>query len=193
MEILKVDKEFSHQDITLVVNYLKKEKVVAMPTDTIYGFSAKLSSKKAVNKIFTLKKRAKNKQFIVLVSSLSMLKKYCIVNTRQEEYLKKIWPGKVTAILSSKVKHFGNHSLAVRLPESKYLLSLIRKVKEPIISTSCNISGEVSLLNGEDICSRWKKEKEQIDLIIFKKDKQNKKASKIVDITDIEVIKIIRK
>lgn len=189
MQVLNISEKFSKLDFDLIVDFLSNEKVVVLNSDTIYGFSAKYSSKLAREKIIKLKKRSKQQKFVVLISSLAMLKNYCIVTDRQEDYLKNIWPGNITAILETKV----NTSLALRLPKSDLLIKIIRKVGEPIISTSVNISGEPPILQGREIIKKWQFKKNQPDLIVLNKKIKTTRVSKIIDLRDISNIKIIRK
>ncbi|NCD01097.1 threonylcarbamoyl-AMP synthase [bacterium] len=207
MEVLNIKEDFSKSDLNLIYNNLKNNKIVALPTDTIFGFSSLASKKSIVDKIFLIKKRPKNKTFILLFSSLNMVKKYCIVNSEQGNYLKNVWPGRVTVILKSKKSNSLSYlakenSFAVRVPDISFLRSIIKKLKEPVISTSANLSGENNINSGEEIYKSWLKEKYKPDLIIFKKEKSDSnkqkknqlvKPSKIIDLRDINNIKVLRK
>ncbi len=196
MDILKIEKDFSKKDLEIIYNSLKNSEIVALPTDTVFGFSVLASDKEALKKIYSLKKRTKEKPFILLIANLNMLKKYCIVSNEQEDYLKKIWPGNITVVLEAKkssLSHLSlNGSLAVRFPNSNFLNKFLEKTKEAIISTSANISGEKNCSSGEEIYKKWLKKKEQPDLVVFKKIKKSR-ASKIIDLRNINNIKILRK
>lgn len=170
MRRIKIDlNNLKNKDINLIVSYLGKGKVIVCPTDTIYGLSCLATDEKAIRKVRKIKERDKNKPFLVLVSSLTMVKRYCKVNKRQYQYLKKVWPGPVTVVLKNKGKlpralTAGQDSMAVRLPKNNFLCTIIRRVGLPIISTSINISGEKNIVNLADIEKYCKKFKP--DLII---------------------------
>ena len=76
--------------------------IVICPTDTLYGFLADASNKKAVAKIYKIKKRAKSKPLPVFVKDLKMAKELAEIDEKQERLLKKYWPGKYTFVLKRK-------------------------------------------------------------------------------------------
>jgi len=186
-----------------LVDILKKGFVVVLPTDTIYGFSCLISSKKAVDRIYEIKKRPKEKSFIILCSDLKMIKKYFVVNFFQEEvlqiFLNDSQARPTTFILEPKkefIKFFGikkNIGVAVRLPKNNFLSKIITEVNSPLISTSCNLSGQANLNNLKKIFSFFNKEKQQPDYLIkLKGFAPKRRASRIVDIREANNLKIIR-
>ncbi len=219
MKIIKKNKKkIKKEEINLIADYFKKGKVIVYPTDTIYGLGCLATDKKAINKIYKIKKRKKGKALLILISSLAMLKKYCYVSKGQEKFLKSVWKFKtpraplykggksaVTVILKSrgvlprKLAGEGN-SLAVRLPRNEFLIKIIKKVGRPIVSTSVNISGEKSLASVENVERYFKTPRAPLikgavnlpDLVVDAGKLKNK-PSKIADIRDIKNIKILRK
>lgn len=127
-------------------NMFSSKKVGVIPTDTIYGLSCLASDRKSVERIFKLKKRDAKKPPIVLIGKLSDLELLKIkTSPAQDKFLKKYWPGKISIVLDLPDKkysylHKGTKTLAVRMPEAKEILSLLRKTG-PVISTSANPSG----------------------------------------------------
>lgn len=194
MKIIKVNfKKIKNKEIDLIVNYLNSGKVIAYPTDTIYGLGCVATSRKAINKIHKIKKS--KKPFLILVSSLKMLEKYCHVDARQKRIMKRI-EEPTTFILKSKGKlpkelSGGTKNLAVRLPQSNFLIKLIKKNGLPIVSTSLNISGKKPLDSVNNLEKYFKKDKP--DLVVNAGRLIRVKPSKIVDIRDINKIKILRK
>jgi len=202
MDIIDLQNNKNNKDLLIdnLVKTLKEDKVLVLPTDTIYGLSAWCHSKKAIDKVFKIKKRPKNKTFILLISDLKMLEEYAIINNEQRDYLKKIWPGPITVILKAK-KSISNISasdgtVAIRLPDSKLLQNIIAKLGSAIVSTSVNINKEKSLNNIENIKERFKNETKKPDLIIkndLKNDSKNDKSSQIINLLDINNPLIVRK
>lgn len=172
--------------------------VVAYPTDTIYGLGCIAADEQAIARIFKMKKRAKNKPLLILTSSLTMLKKYCHINKKQSDYLKKIWreSGKpVSVVLRSRkilpaALSGGTDSIAVRLPKSDFLIKIIRKINAPIVSTSLNISGKEYKENVNDLEKYFGKDSPDaiIDAGVLKG-----KPSKLIDVRDVKKIKVLRK
>ncbi len=123
--------------------------VLMLPTDTIYGLSCRADSKRAIAKIFAIKRRPSDRPLLVLVSSLSMAQKFCRLNRRQVVALKNIWsqPRPTTVLLPHRGYlpsnlTAGSPNLAVRLPKSIFLRKMIRALGVPLVSTSANFSGQ---------------------------------------------------
>ncbi|MDI3496106.1 MAG: L-threonylcarbamoyladenylate synthase [Patescibacteria group bacterium] len=139
-------------DISFIVSLLKKDKVLVLPTDTIYGLSCRASSYKAFTKIRRLKNRPDYKPFILLISDLEMANQLADIKPEKLKEIKKIWQTSepttiilkgqksVLPFLKSKA---GNISL--RLPKSDFLIKIIKELGEPLISTSLNLSGQPAL------------------------------------------------
>ena len=93
MKTITINKNKIGEDlIDLVTDYLKHGKVAILPTDTIYGLHCLATDRKAIQKIYKIKQRSTRKPLLILVSSLTMLKRYCYISKRQYEYLQTIWP-----------------------------------------------------------------------------------------------------
>jgi len=128
---------------------LRKDGVVILPTDTLYGIIGSALSKKAVEKIYKIKGRNKNKPFIILINSYQQLDIFGIkINKEQAKILKKFWPGKVSIILPCRSKkwsylHRGVESIAFRMigPRNKNLFNLIEKIG-PVVAPSVNLEGQ---------------------------------------------------
>ena len=119
-----------------------------LPTDTIYGLSCRADKETPIARIFNIKRRDRGKPLLVLVSSLSMARKFCRINKSQTDSLKKIWqshrPSSVLlphrGLLPQSLTA-GSSELAVRLPKSIFLRKMIRALGVPLVSTSANLSG----------------------------------------------------
>jgi L-threonylcarbamoyladenylate synthase len=196
MQIIKINlKKLTKEQIKLIVDYLKRGLIIAYPTDTIYGLGCDAGNVKAIKKINKIKGERGDKAKLVLVSDFKMLKKYCLVNLEQLQYLKKIWPGPVTIILKKKPKlpkelTGGLDSLAVRLPDSNFLIKIISAAGFPVVSTSLNKKGEKPLDNIKNLEKYFK---HQPDLVIDSGKCKKTKPSKLIDLRDIKNIKVIRK
>lgn len=186
-----------------IISYLQDRKVLVLPTDTIYGLSCLISKKEAIEKIYTIKERPKEKSFIILCSDLKMVRKYFSLNNFQEEVLHRFvsdpFARATTFILQPKkdlIRYLnvdGKKGVAMRLPKSIFLSKIISEINIPLISTSCNLSGQESLNNLKKIFSFFKKRLIQPDAIV----KLNgylpkRRASRIIDILEDDNLKIIR-
>lgn len=116
-----------------IIKILKNDGVGVIPTDTLYGLVGSVFSKKAINRIYKIKNRDKNKKLIVLISSVKDLEKFGIkINKEKAKILEKFWPGKVSIIIKN---------IAFRLPNKKSLIEILKKTG-PLVAPSANREGE---------------------------------------------------
>ena len=130
---------------------LTKNKIIAVPTETVYGLAGNAYSNKSVKKIYNLKKRPKNNPLIIHYYNLNMLKKDAFLDNNFLKLYKKFSPGPLTFILrkkeKSKISRFANanlNTIAVRFPNNKVIRSLLKKLNFPLAVPSANISTGVS-------------------------------------------------
>lgn len=184
-------------------------KIFIYPTDTIYGLGCNATDRKSVQELFKIKKRDINKPMIVLVSSYCMLKKYFFVSKKQEKFLRTIWTKtsrdaqkedldykikSTTVILKSRgnlAKELlgDDGSGAVRFPYYPMLIHEMKRVDAPIVSTSLNISGQKTLENLNDIEKYFG---QNIPVLFEDLDFKSGKSSQIIDLRDVNKIKILR-
>ncbi len=198
-EIILKKGKLSNSDFKEIVSLLQKDKVLVLPTDTIYGLSAKADSLKARNKILRIKERV-DKPFILLTADVEMISKYSSLNNKQREYLEnKFSKNKrpTTYILNLKKNNSlsflsKDGTIAWRLPKRPFLIKIIKELNKPLISTSLNISGREAINDLNRIKNNYFKQ-ENPHLIVNEGICKNTKASKIVDLRDMNNILIIRK
>ena len=116
-----------------------------MPTDTIYGIVGLADSPEVIERIYQIKDREHTKPFVVLISDYSQLESLGVdLTEEQKTYLETVWPGPTSVIIPTtemEYLHRGLNSLAIRLPNTKWLKEIVDKTG-PIIATSANIAGE---------------------------------------------------
>ncbi len=124
------------------------KRIFLLPTDTVYGLHARALCKSDVERLRLLKKRDKNKPFIVLLKDVNELEKFGVnLNKRLENFLNKIWPGPYSVLLpvSDEFNYIGaKGKIAFRVPSRPELLDFLAFVG-PLVSSSANISGEPTL------------------------------------------------
>lgn len=183
-------------NIKEIADLLKKGSVIICPTDTVYGLIADATNKKAVEKIFKIKKRPKQKPIPVFIKDLKMAKKIVKINKKQEKFLKSAWPGDVTVVLKPKIKMpkgIGKpgEEIGLRIPDYKIINRLSRLVGVPLTGTSANISGNPSSVKIKEVISQFKEQKFLPDLVIDAGNLPANKPSTIIDLT-VEPPKVIR-
>ena len=142
---------------------LEKNKIIAVPTETVYGLAGNAYSNKSVKRIYNLKKRPKKNPLIIHYYNLDLLKKDAKYNKNFLKLYKKFSPGPLTYILkkrkNSKVSKFANAKLktiAVRFPKNKVIRSLLKKLSFPLAIPSANISTGVSPTEPLDVVDEFK-------------------------------------
>lgn len=147
---------FMSSSINNILNILDKSKTILYPTDTVWGIGCDATNEKAVAKIYQLKQRSDSKSMIILVDSWVML----------ENYIKEI-PLKVNCILEGSSKPTtviyqnpiglaknviaSDNTVAIRIVKDGFAHDLIQQFGKPIVSTSANISGELTPKSFDEI------------------------------------------
>lgn len=151
-------KRYKQTEIDELANILKKDGVISVPTDTVYGICARINSKQAYDKLVDIKNRPTNKSFPVMCLNEEQIKSIAIVNESAEKLIRAFMPGPITLVLNKKPEVFSyinnageriSNELAVRMAPLKILEELLRKTESPIFLTSANISGN-SVCNSLD-------------------------------------------
>lgn len=176
------------KDYKLAIEYLNNDEVIALPTETVMGLAVKASSILAYNKLVEIKNRPSNKAFPFIVGSIDEIEKYAYVDDVTKKIIKAFMPGPLTIIL--KKKEFidnritnGKETIAIRIPNDKILLKIVKGLKEPILLTSANKSGEEACINSEEVIEVFK---DEIPLVIKGKCEYNV-ASTIIEINNKNV------
>ena len=149
-------KRFSEDDIEEIVDILKNNGVISVPTDTVYGVCARIDSKKAHDNLILVKNRPETKPFPVMCANEEQIKDITIVNEKAEKIIKAFMPGPITIVLNKKetVPDYitnGKKTIAIRMATSKTLEKIILSLGTPIFMSSANQSGEKTSESLEEI------------------------------------------
>ena len=149
-------------NISEAVDILASGNLLCIPTDTLFALSCDATNTSAIDKLYQVKMRDREKKLPVFFYSLEHIMEYCEISETALSLAKKFWPGKLTMVLnlkSTRLNMLGD-TIAVRIPGCHEILEIIQKLNRPIIGTSANISGcknsenltEVeSLFSGTDV------------------------------------------
>ncbi len=137
-------------DIQHCLTVLQNGGLILYPTDTIWGIGCDATSEEAVTKIYTLKNRADEKSMLVLVADERQLNQYITqLHTEISAYLKTvtkpttvIYEGAVN--LAQNIINKADGSAGIRIVKDDFCKQLIQRFGKPIVSTSANISGQLS-------------------------------------------------
>jgi len=167
--ILKIHPEHPEtKKIERVVEILKSGGVLVYPTDTIYGLGCDIFNKSAVEKIYKLKGRDRKKPLSIICSDIKEAAKYAIIQDYAYRLMKKTLPGPYTFVLKARSeipKTFlpKNRTVGIRIPKNQICLEIAKKLENPIITTSLNISGQKVMTSPNELS---KELANKIDIII---------------------------
>lgn len=143
------------EDISFV---LKEGGLILYPTDTIWGIGCNACDAKAIKRIYKLKKRATSKNFVILVDSIEMLKKYVReVPPRIETLL--YYHSRPLTMIFDDARNLpeslvaSDNTIAIRIAQDQFCKELISDFGYPLVATSANISGQPFPANFGEISS----------------------------------------
>ncbi|MEN8243527.1 MAG: L-threonylcarbamoyladenylate synthase [Thermodesulfobacteriota bacterium] len=127
-----------------VADTLKGGGIIAYPTDTHYGIGCDIMNKKAIERIYQIKQRNKNKPFSFICSGLKNISRYAKVSNYAYRTMKRLLPGPYTFILEGskmvpKMMLTKRKTAGIRVPDNRICIDLIRQLGNPIISTSASL------------------------------------------------------
>ena len=141
--------------------HLAAGKVLAYPTETVYGFGGGVDER-SVEALVSLKSRVPGKPFLLLVAASEMITRMGLHLTGYASTLAaRFWPGPLTLVLPGGEKRVPDRlrgpegGVAVRWTPQRSLARLIRAHGDPITSTSANRPGVPPATGADQIVSQW--------------------------------------
>ncbi len=136
---------------------IREGKLVAFPTETVYGIGANAMDSQAVKSIFKVKGRPVDNPLIVHICEKGDVFKYAKnISEDANILMDKFWPGPLTIVLEKKelvpdTITAGLGTVAIRMPENEVALNIIRHAGVPVAAPSANISGKPSPTNAAHV------------------------------------------
>lgn len=135
-------------DISEIVRLLEGGGIICYPTDTVWGIGCDATNEAAIARITALKGRRPEKGYVLLVSSIEMLKKYVIKVHPRLETLLSFHQRPLTIVYDARnvtglpaAAKAPDGSAAIRVAQDEFCRELIETFGKPLISTSANKSG----------------------------------------------------
>jgi L-threonylcarbamoyladenylate synthase len=185
------------EDIINALITLRSGGIILYPTDTIWGLGCDATNHDAVEKIYKIKSRDKNKSLLVLVNGEQMVERYVKEVPEVVYELISVSDTPLTIIYpSGKNLASGvcseDGAVGIRICNDQFCNELIGRFRKPIVSTSANLSGKSSPGNYSEI------EKSIIDSADYvikyrQNDRQKSVASPVIKVDTDGTVKIIRK
>ena len=184
------------REVDEAVRVLREGGIILYPTDTVWGLGCDATNAEAVDRIYRLKRSENKKSMLVLCASADMVVRYVNrapgiafeVMEMATSPLTLILPG-ATGVAANLIPDEG--TLGIRVPDHEFCRRMLRALQRPVVSTSANISGEVTPAGLQEVS------REIIDGVDFVvnprfEGKPTRKASSIIAFGEGGEVKIIR-
>jgi L-threonylcarbamoyladenylate synthase len=145
--------------LTKAAHLLRAGRLVAFPTETVYGLGANALDPAAVQRIFDAKGRPLTSPLIVHVESIAAARELALEWPEAAQQLaERFWPGPLTIIVPKKqlvpgIVTAGLPSVGLRMPAHPLALELLREVQLPLAAPSANRFTELSPTTAEHVRS----------------------------------------
>jgi L-threonylcarbamoyladenylate synthase len=156
-------------NLDAAIEALNNEKVIGIPTETVYGLAANGLSDKAIKQIFKLKKRPLNNPLILHIASIDRLSDVAEeIPELAFKLARKFWPGPLTLVLKRKA-HISDlvtaqkETVAVRVPNHPVTLDLLNRLSFPLAAPSANPFTSISPTSAEQVHTYFQ---EELDIIL---------------------------
>jgi len=144
------EQKTGHDSIATAARYIREGKLVAFPTETVYGIGADALNPTAVARIFEIKERPSFDPLIVHIAAIQELERLAVDLTDDVFRLaEKFWPGPLTLVLPKSalvpdIVTSGLPTVGIRMPQNDIALQLIKASGCPIAAPSANKFGRIS-------------------------------------------------
>jgi L-threonylcarbamoyladenylate synthase len=149
--------KISQNNLLEIKNFLKNDRILILPTDTVLGLACNAFSSCAIQNLFNLKKRDQNKSFSIFCQK-ERIKEYAEIKFDwQAKLIEEFIPGEITFLFKAKDQKFldfgvsKNEKIGIRLPKLEFWIRLFEILNFPLAVTSVNFSGEKPALNFDQI------------------------------------------
>jgi L-threonylcarbamoyladenylate synthase len=137
---------------------LRDGRLVAFPTETVYGLGADATNERAVAAIFAAKDRPQFNPLIVHFANAAHAASAAVFDNRADRLAAAFWPGALTLVLPRRPENgiallvsAGLDSIAVRVPAHPVAQALLERCGRPLAAPSANRSGRLSPTSAQDV------------------------------------------
>lgn len=152
--------------IRRAVDVLKGGGVIAYPTDTVYGLGCDVFQKKAIDRVYHIKRLKEDQPLAFICPDLGDIARYAVVDNQSYRIMRRLLPGPYCFILPAtrevpKLLMMKRKTVGIRVPHHEVTLALVRELGSPLVSTTAAFEGE-TLNDPADIDEHFK----GLDLIL---------------------------
>ena len=142
------------------IEHLRAGRIVAVPTDTVYGIAADMALPDAIERLFAAKRRPPEKAVAVLLADTAQAESLGWLRPAARSLADRFWPGGLTLVLPllagvrlPTILAAGTETIGVRVPDHDAPRALARALG-PLPTTSANLSGEPDLRDASEVAER---------------------------------------
>ncbi|MFA5092611.1 MAG: L-threonylcarbamoyladenylate synthase [Candidatus Omnitrophota bacterium] len=118
--------------------------LVIIPTETVYGVAADAANNKALDKLYEIKQRPKDKPFAILIADMEKVNELASdISLVAYKLMRKFWPGPLTVLLKAK----NGGKVGLRMPENRIALEVILQTNLALACPSANLSDQPAPIN----------------------------------------------
>ncbi len=143
--LLQADKE---DDLARAAALLREGKVIGIPTETVYGLAARADDPGAVDRIYELKRRPREKKLSLLIPDPSAWRAHVSnLPSVAAALAESFWPGPLTLVVPAE----GGETVGLRCPDMEVTRRVLRMAEVGVVAPSANLSGEPPAVTAEDV------------------------------------------
>lgn len=169
------------RDIEQAIEALKDGGTAIYPTETCYGLGCDALDEDAIEQVYEIKQRPREKYLTVIVDSLTMAERYCHLTDVERAVCEALMPGPLTVIAEkrSSIPGILNEQFVFRVPDHDVSRRLSRGIDGPLVATSANMSGAPSSYRIDNIDPSIRS---SVDAIIDGGELDRRPSSTIIDL-----------
>jgi protein arginine phosphatase len=178
-ELVKIDAETGPQKISAAAKLLDEGKLVAFPTETVYGIGC-IAEKHAIERLNDVKERTLGKRYTLHVGSVEAALRFVPEQSlRAKKLIKNGWPGPITIVFkvndkfvktmqarigaeATEILYYDN-TIGIRCPDNPVASALLNKTEGPVVAPSANLSGQEPAVSSGEVMERFEG---KIDMIL---------------------------
>lgn len=185
--------------LQLAEQCLRLGKVIALPTDTVYGLACDANNEEAIQLLYDIKGRDEHKPVAICVNNLAALRRYGQASHLSDELLTRLLPGPLTIViertpeLSNRFLNPRTTKIGIRIPDFKFIRDVCATWHEqPLALTSANRSSAPSSLQVSEFKSLWPRLGAVFDAGRIGLTEERRLASTVIDLVTPGRYEIVR-
>ena len=136
------------EDVRRAADLLRDGRVIGLPTETVYGLAARADDSEAVDRIYELKRRPREKKLSLLIPDPSAWQKHVgKLPPAAQALADEFWPGPLTLVVPGD----SGDTIGLRCPDMEVTRRVLRMADVPVVAPSANLSGEPPAVTADEV------------------------------------------